>query len=630
MDYSAHRYVDTAQTTDAPYNGETALDAPGASARNVWWEPAPCGAELAGSDALLADCHPPYNCGEHEPELMSDFHQEPPKVQNTYTSDGAFRALLARLLPAEVLQSLEPELAHLGARAASDILALGEAAEAAPPQHIAFDAWGNRVDTIEVSDAWRELERIAAAEGLVARAYERKFGALSRVDQFARVYLFHPSSATVTCPFAMADGAARCLELYAGSDERLRAMRQRLTSRDRETFWTSGQWMTERTGGSDVSGTTTVARCIDGVWRLYGDKWFTSATTAQMALTLARIEGPGEPKDLSLFALETRDSSGTLQRIRVHRLKDKLGTRALPTAEISLEGAPAILVAGEGHGVRKMAPVLTTTRVWNTFCAASLMRRAVALSVDYARRRSAFGSRLIDLPLHVETLATLEVETRGALQLACNVALLLGREETGEASDDERALLRLLVPIAKLMTGKQAVAVASEALESFGGAGYIETTGLPRLLRDAQVLPIWEGTTNVLSLDVLRALERTDALAALRRHVQRSGACLTRPELQQVALQWQERASDIDRHMNEVARDADAASASARDLAMEIGRVYTGTLLLEQAERDARSRASTAAAQRWCALADSGSARVAMEHRALSRVLIDEASAPPN
>jgi len=552
---------------------------------------------------------------------MSAFHQDPPKLENTYTRDAPLRALLGLLLPKEVWRTVDVELTQLGARAASDILALGDAAEASPPRHIPFDAWGNRVDRLEVSEAWQELERIAAAEGLVARAYERRLGALSRVDQFARVYLFHPSSATVTCPFAMADGAARCLELHGRSDDRLHAMRRHLTSREADTFWTSGQWMTERTGGSDVSGTTTVARCIDGEWRLYGDKWFTSATTAQMALTLARVEGT---KELSLFALETRDSSGTLQQIRVRRLKDKLGTRALPTAELSLEGTPAILVDGEGHGVKKMAPVLTITRVWNTFCASSLMRRAVTLSVDYARRRHAFGRRLIDLPLHAETLAAMEVETRGATQLGFNVAWLLGREENGEATGDERALLRLLVPIAKLMTGKQAVAVASEALESFGGAGYIETTGLPRLLRDAQVLPIWEGTTNVLSLDVLRALDRTDALAALRRRIERSQSLLTRPSLLAGMRSLHEPLQRIERHVNEIAKDGDSAAASARDLAMAIGRVYTGTLLLEQAQAEAaETKDAGGVATRWCALASPAADQLTNVDRDLCRSLIE-------
>jgi hypothetical protein len=350
-----------------------------------------------------------------------------------------------------------------------------------------------------------------------------------------------------------------------------------------------------------------------------------------MSLTLARIEGAAA-RDLTLFAVETRDSSGAWQQIRVHRLKDKLGTHALPTAEISLEGTPAVLVGEPGRGVRTIAPVLTITRVWNTFCAASLMRRAVALAVDYARHREAFGRVLIDQPLHVETLAALEVETRGALQLVFHLALLLGREESAEATEDERALLRLLVPVAKIMTGKQAVVVASEALEAFGGAGYIETTGLSRLLRDAQVLPIWEGTSNVLSLDVLRALERTEALGALLRHVERTRSSLTRTELEAPAEVLRDRAAHIEINVKELAQDENAAAAGARSLALAIGRLYTGTLLLQQAAWDARlggdsATRGKAAAQRWCALPEPAWGRVAEEHRAISRSLVNEAVA---
>jgi alkylation response protein AidB-like acyl-CoA dehydrogenase len=574
---------------------------------------------------------------------MTPFHQDPPKLENTYSNDTSLRALLRRLLPEREWRALQPELTLLGARAASDIAALGDAAEASPPRHVPFDAWGRRMDRVEVNAAWRALKVIAAEAGIVARAYERELdplgplgplGAFSRIDQFARVYLLHPSSATVTCPFAMADGAARCLELHGGNEERLQFQRARLTSRDRDTFWTCGQWMTERTGGSDVSQTGTVARCEDGRWRLYGDKWFTSASDAEMALTLARAESPGAPGDLSLFSLETRDASGAWQAIRVHRLKDKLGTRALPTAEISLEGTPAILVGGLGHGVRKIAPVLTITRVWNTFCAASLMRRAVALAGDYARRRIAFGRPLVEHPLHAATLAALEVETRGALQLVFNVALLLGREECGAASDDDRALLRLLVPVAKLLTGKQAVAVISEALEAFGGAGYVEDSGLPRLLRDAQVLPIWEGTTNVLSLDVLRALGRTDALAALARHAEQTRVGLTSGGLRDLASQLCDRVAEIERYVNDSMRDADAAAAGARALALAIGRAYTGTLLLQQADWEGRStgnettaRTARTAAERWCAVPSAPLVRITDAHGRLLRALLDDAAA---
>ncbi|HET7621140.1 MAG TPA: acyl-CoA dehydrogenase family protein, partial [Gemmatimonadaceae bacterium] len=446
---------------------------------------------------------------------MSDFFQPPPTLGNQYDDDRVLRSWLRRVLPREMLAEVEPGLRRLGERAAGDILALGEAAEAEPPRHVAYDPWGRRVDRIETSSAWRELDRISAEEGLVAIGYERAHGALSRVDQFARIYLFSPSSATYSCPLAMSDGAARCIDVY-GSSERLRAAYEHLTTRDPSRFWTSGQWMTERTGGSDVSGTSTMARREDDAFRLHGTKWFTSATTSQMAMTLARIEGaPAGSKGLSLFYLELRDDDGSLRGIRVNRLKDKLGTRALPTAELSLEGTPAWLVGEEGRGVRTIATLFNVTRIYNACASVAGMRRAVALARDYAQRRVAFGRPLSEHPLHLETLAEMQVETEAALHIVFRSVELMGRAECGDASERDEALLRVLTPVVKLYTAKQAIAVASEALEAFGGAGYIEDTGLPRLLRDAQVLSIWEGTTNVLSLDVLRAIQGGGAMDAL-------------------------------------------------------------------------------------------------------------------
>ena len=193
-----------------------------------------------------------------------------------------------------------------------------------------------------------------------------------------------------------------------------------------------------------------------------------------------------------------------MNNIVIHRLKDKLGTRSLPTAELGLMGTRAKLVGEPGEGVRNITTLVNITRIYNAICAAATLRRGLALARDYATRREAFGRRLIDQPLHAATLADLEVEYQGGFHLAMRAVELLGAKNAARRLADESAVLRLLTPLAKLYTARQAVAGMSEVLEAFGGAGYIEDTGLPRLLRDAQVLSIWEGTTNVLSLDVLR------------------------------------------------------------------------------------------------------------------------------
>ena len=302
--------------------------------------------------------------------------------------------------------------------------------------------------------------------------------------------------------------------------------------------------------------------------------------------------------------MQLRDADGALRGIRVNRLKDKLGTRALPTAELTLDGAPAHLVGEAGQGVRKIAALFNVTRVYNAVAALAGMRRAIALARDYARRRVAFGKPLADHPLHAETLAAMETEWRAAFMLAFHVVELLGRQECNEASTNELARLRLLIPIAKLYTAKQAVAVASEALESFGGAGYIEDTGLPRLLRDAQVLPIWEGTTNVLSLDVLRALEKTSGLTSVLDDARQRLAGVRSGTLASAVGRVRDAFQRIEAFADRAAQEGRAfAEVRARSFAYAIARTMAGLLLLEHADWSIAAGESTAAvtaATRWC------------------------------
>jgi putative acyl-CoA dehydrogenase len=324
----------------------------------------------------------------------------------------------------------------------------------------------------------------------------------------ALLQLFHPSSAFVSCPLAMTDGAARLIEVYGDAEMKKNAFAH-LTSRDPAKFWLSGQWMTERTGGSDVGLSETTAEKEGDLYHLHGVKWFTSATTAQMAMTLARLPGSeAGGRGLSLFYLETGAAEGRLHKIQILRLKDKLGTRAMPTAELELQGTPARLVGGEGQGIRKIATLFNVTRIYNAVCSVAQMQRALAWAQSFAHKRVAFGAAIIEHPALQATMADLALEYEGGVALVMEVSRLLGHEETGRGGERDAALLRLLTPMAKLYTGKSAVRVTSEVVEIFAGAGYCEDTGIPRLLRDAQVFPIWEGTTNVLSLDVLRALAK--------------------------------------------------------------------------------------------------------------------------
>ncbi len=535
------------------------------------------------------------------------FVQPPPRLGNEYENDLVLRTCLRRLLPPYILAEIEPELRELGRLSGGLLYGLQLADRQREPVHTPWDAWGNRIDRIELTPVWKEAERLAATLGIVATPYERRRGRYSRIHGFALAYLFAPSTDFYGCPLAMSDGAVAALIAAgpAAADMRDRALAH-LLSRDPATFWTSGQWMTELPGGSDVSRTETVAR-QDGLgsWRLYGRKYFASAVNSQMALALARPEGaPEGSHGLGLFYLELRNPQGRLQGIRVDRLKDKLGTRKLPTAELTLDGVLATPVGPLTDGVKRIAPMLNLTRAWNAITSAALLGRGLRLARDYARRREAFGRRLEALPLHADTLLGIEAEYAGALLLAFRVAESIGIAEAGPSEEvshvydrgsaagtaatsveDERALLRILTPLAKLTTARQAVAGASELVEAFGGAGYIEDTGIPALLRDTQVLPIWEGTTNILALDVLRVVEREDGLAALERELVRCCLRLKDPTLARLggnacgavgeARSWLEATT---------AHGGDAVQAGARRFALQHGRALELGLLAQQAQ----------------------------------------------
>ena len=533
---------------------------------------------------------------------MTPFNQSPPLLGNQYDDDRVLRSLLARRFGGRVPAAVEEALREMGDLAGGELYQMQLGDRLNEPRLVQWDAWGNRVDEIELSPLWRRAERLAAEFGLVATGYEPEHGPLARTVQFALVHLFHPSTDVYSCPLAMTDGAARTL-LDSGNQALAERAVGHLTSRDPGKFWTSGQWMTESTGGSDVGASETSARLQGEGWALWGRKWFTSAATSQMALTLARPEGNGPGgRGLALFYVEPRDPAGRLDHIEVLRLKDKLGTRKVPTAELILNGTPAIPVAGLDNGVRQIVPMLTMTRTWNSVCAASFMRRGVALARDYARRRIAFGQPLARQPLHVQTLAALQAEYEAAFHLCFELIHLLGRVEHGETHDDTRALLRLMTALTKLTTGKQAVAVTTEAIECFGGAGYVEDTGLPVIVRDSQVLPIWEGTTNVLSLEFIKACGDGTPLAVLRRRIAVcSRACRDDRLIAAVSIAGTAADRALAWYRSAAASGRAALEANARGFALTLGRATALALMCEHAqwsldeEQDGHARAAALA-----------------------------------
>lgn len=526
---------------------------------------------------------------------VDKFFLPPPFYPNMFQTDSYFQAVLQRYAPRLVEdKDFMASLNRLGERCSSkgDITKLGNQAEAQPPKLVQYGPFGHRVDRIEVSAAWDRLKDISAEEAIVASGYQReRYGDLARLVQFSRMYLFYPASALFSCPLAMTDGAARVLELY-GKQMDIGRHFSNLTSTTPSSFWTSGQHMTERTGGSDVGNSETLAyEQDDGTFRLHGYKFFTSATTSEMAIALARVvdrsgNSVAGSRGLSCFFVRLNRDPETqqLEGIIVHRLKDKLGTKAVPTAELEFTGCPATLIGERGRGVPVISSLFNITRWQNAVWCVSAMRRSITLARSHANVRSVSGALLREKPLHLETLADMELETRAATLLVARVSLLLGKEESGTSTEQENVVLRMLTPLAKLYTAKQAMYVISEAIECLGGVGYCEDSGLPQLLRDAQVTPVWEGTTNILSLDVWRPITKENGLKHFLEDVS-SRAKVGSPS-PQVAPVVNAITSGIQAAISfakTAAKDNEKLETSARYFSYALSKLYMASLLLEHA-----------------------------------------------
>lgn len=508
-------------------------------------------------------------------------------LENQYEDDRVLKRYLERVLPSTVHTDIEPDLHDLGALTGGDLFNLQLKDRTNHPSLTRYGPQGERIDHIELTDVWRQGLETAAEYGVIATAYEQEHGRHSRIDQFARAYLLAPGIDMLGFLLATTDGAARTL-IDLGSDDLAQDVVPHLISRDPTAFWTSGQWRTEKSGGTDLSQIETTARKdADGTWRLYGHKWFTSSTAANMAIVLARTEGEAGRDNLTLFHVPIREQPDRPpnEGIRVNRIKDKMGAQKLPVAEVELDGARARPVADVGQGTKALGPMVRLARTWNAVMATALMRRGLALARDFSRNREAFGVPILEKPLHYDTMASLQATFEGAFHLTFRLAELIGKREAGMITESEKHLLYVLAPIAKLTTAKQATSVLGEVMEAFGGGGYVEDTGIPMLLRDAYALPIWEGTTNVMALTTLQKLRRDGRFEALKAELVRCADAVEAPALVHAvgtaqdafrnAMKWLADALDESR---------DAMEAGARRFALTLGHSLELALLARHAQ----------------------------------------------
>ncbi|KAK3702145.1 hypothetical protein LTR37_015120 [Vermiconidia calcicola] len=582
------------------------------------------------------------------------FFQAPPAVLSQLDDDIALQRSLRLFLPHFIREEVTPELTTFGNKVLSKpVLDLVADAEKNLPYLKTWDSWGKRRDKLVTSEGWRKLSAIGIEEGTVAIGYENHYLQFSRPYQFVKYLVWAGSSAWVTCPSLMTDGVAALLRkhlsdasLVAQNRAVLQSAYNRLTSRDPHFAWTTGQWMTERQGGSDVSQTETLARHAPelseeealstgsdgsplGEWLCSGFKWFSSATDSSMMVFLART-----PNGISTFMAPMRrtigDSKETeLNGIQIQRLKNKLGTKALPTAELVLKDVRAYLIGEEGRGTKEIALVLNIARVHNAMTVIGLWGRGLSIIRAFVRVRKVGLKPLWSKSAYVRTLARLHVEYRANVLLCVFVASLLGIVEQPQIAEYRKAtdgqeeisrspqetyaipdpsaaehISRLLAPVLKGLTAKSAIAGLAECIECMGGVGYLESEdmnfNIARLYRDANVCSIWEGTTDMMAHDVMRVVygkTSKEVMSAMDEWVKYATASanpavgLEAHFVSELWKQWKEVMFD---------RDREEVELRSRELMEKLGDVVMGALMVLDASQD-ENRVAVDAVRTWTA-----------------------------
>jgi len=461
------------------------------------------------------DSHPLYRT---QTERSVDAIAPDTTGMNFYLADQGFRDLLNVYLPADLDRHLLPHLERTGALAANELDALARQADRHPPVLHPRDRFGRDRQHIEFHPAYHELERHAFGE-LGLHAMSHRAGVLGwnkpfpMVAKHAFTFLFNQAEFGLGCPINVTDSVAYLVRRF-GSPALKKRLLDRMLTQDMDRLWQGAQFMTEKEGGSDVGAATTRAQRVDGEWRLWGEKWFCSNASADMMTLLARPEGaPDGSAGLGLFVMPRLLDDGTPNRYRIVRLKDKLGTRSMASGEIVLDGAVAWPLGELDRGFAQMMEMVNHSRLSNGVKSAALMRRALHDAGTVLYNRRAFGRPLAELPLARRQMLKIMLASEQALSMWLFTADALDRAEGGPGRrrvDPAAAdVLRLATPVLKFRATRDARKVTADAMEMRGGCGYVEDFVNPRLVRDAHLGSIWEGTSNIVALDaVQRAVGR--------------------------------------------------------------------------------------------------------------------------
>jgi len=436
---------------------------------------------------------------------------------NYFRVDRGLRGLLSLYMDAPLLAHLEPHLDELGGLAGGRLGELADLAERHQPVLHQRDRFGRDEEWIEVHPAYRSMEEIAYGRfGMHAMSHRPGVlgwpAPMPPLAKYVFHYLFAQAEFGLLCPVNLTDSSSTLVDLF-GSEELRAKYLDAMWTQDLDRLQRCAQFMTEKAGGSDVGANELVAVRDGDHWRLWGEKWFCSNVDAELAVLLARPEGaPAGSRGLGLFLLPKTLDDGSRNGYRIVRLKDKLGSRSMASGEIVFEGAVAYQLGELDRGLKQMLVMVNSSRVSHLTRAAGMMRRCLNEALQASRHRNAFGRAVIDHPLMRRQLMKLMVPTEQALSTMMYAAAM-------SASDDDaaQAVLRMVTPIAKYRACRDNVTVATGAMEARGGNGYIEDWPNARLVRDAHLGLIWEGTSNINALDaVQRAVAKNGAHRALR------------------------------------------------------------------------------------------------------------------
>lgn len=444
------------------------------------------------------------------------------KGQSFFLNDPTLQNLARLYLDDALCEAIWPQLEELGSRAANDLDDHAMLANRHPPILHQRDKYGQDRQWIEYHASYRALEQAAFGDfGLHAMSHRPTVKDRDRpLPIFAKhlyTFLFNQAEFGLGCPINVTDSAAHVIRLF-GSDDLKRKLLPRMLTTDLSELWQGAQFITEQEGGSDVGQVTTHAVCDQGEWRLFGDKWFCSNADADVAMILARPEGAARgTRGLALFAMPRTLDNGEPNRIRIVRLKDKFGTRSMASGELRMEGAFAYLVGDQNAGLKQMLEMINWSRLSNGVKSSALMRRAVHDATTVSKHRVVFGKTLMELPLAKRQLLKLRLASEQSMSMWAFVANQLDIvEQGGIGSNQANSIVRLATPILKMRVTRDARKVCGDAMEIRGGCGYIEDFVNPRLVRDAYLGSIWEGTSNIIAIDAIRrAINRNSCLAPL-------------------------------------------------------------------------------------------------------------------